>query len=120
MSLKRPAAGGESCFARFFFIRKRIDNNNGMIVYNYTGRRGYKIWINFRKIFYSAQIYYNVFAKKKGSDKMNTIFINPNTNLLEEDNYSYELQDVETPQLFRDVFPYTEVPALCIITGMYL
>ncbi len=32
------------------------------------------------------------------------------TNLLEQDPYKYELQDVHEAQLFRDIFPYTEVP----------
>ena len=32
------------------------------------------------------------------------------SNLLEQDPYKYELQDVEEPNLFRDLFPYTEVP----------
>ena len=35
---------------------------------------------------------------------------NNKTNLLEEKIYSYTLQDVEEPQLFRDVFEYTSVP----------
>lgn len=32
------------------------------------------------------------------------------TNLLEEDIYTYELHDVKKPELFRDIFPYTAVP----------
>ncbi len=35
---------------------------------------------------------------------------NNKTNLLEEKIYSYKLQDVSEPQLFRDVFEYTSVP----------
>ena len=31
-------------------------------------------------------------------------------NLLEEHIYNYELQNVETPNLYRDLYPYTEVP----------
>ena len=38
------------------------------------------------------------------------IEINKKTNLLEEEVYSYTLQDVETPQLFREVFEYSSVP----------
>ncbi len=35
---------------------------------------------------------------------------NKKTNLLEEKYYSYSLQDVEKPQLFRDIFDYESVP----------
>ena len=32
------------------------------------------------------------------------------TNLLQENDYHYTLQDVEQPVLFRDVFPYDQIP----------
>lgn len=32
------------------------------------------------------------------------------TNLLQEHDYYYNLQDVEQPVLFRDSFPYDQVP----------
>ena len=32
------------------------------------------------------------------------------SNLLEFSQYKYSLQDVETPNLYRDIYPYTEVP----------
>ena len=32
------------------------------------------------------------------------------TNLLEEENYQYSLQDVPDPILFREVFPYDQIP----------
>ena len=35
---------------------------------------------------------------------------NKTTNLLEQSLFSYELQDVENPNLYRDLFPYTEIP----------
>ena len=38
------------------------------------------------------------------------IELNPNSNLLEQDPYKYELQDVAEAQLFRDIYPYDEVP----------
>ncbi len=38
------------------------------------------------------------------------IELNPSSNLLEQDPYQYELQDVEQAQLFRDIYPYDEVP----------
>ncbi len=40
------------------------------------------------------------------------IELNPVSNLLEQDQYKYELQDVEKPQLFRDIYPYDEVPKI--------
>ena len=35
---------------------------------------------------------------------------NKHTNLLEQSQYKYSLQDVEDPNLYRDIFPYTEIP----------
>ena len=34
------------------------------------------------------------------------------TNLLEERHYKYSLQDVEDPNLFREIYPYEEVPRI--------
>ncbi len=36
--------------------------------------------------------------------------ISPKTNLLEEEQYRYSLQDVKEPILFRDIYSYSEVP----------
>lgn len=38
--------------------------------------------------------------------------ISSKTNLLEQKSYKYSLQDVEEPNLYRDVFPYTDVPRI--------
>ena len=38
------------------------------------------------------------------------IELNANSNLLEQDPYKYELQDVASPQLFRELYPYDEIP----------
>ena len=38
--------------------------------------------------------------------------ISSKTNLLEQKNYRYALQDVEDPNLYRDVYPYSEVPRI--------
>ena len=38
--------------------------------------------------------------------------ISQKTNLLEQKNYKYSLQDVDEPNLYRDLFPYTEVPRI--------
>ncbi len=35
---------------------------------------------------------------------------NPHSNLLELSQYKYSLQDVDEPNLYREIFPYTEVP----------
>ena len=43
---------------------------------------------------------------------MTDLSINSKSNLLEQDPYEYELQDVAEPQLFRGMFPYTEVPKI--------
>ena len=36
--------------------------------------------------------------------------ISKSTNLLEQKSYKYALQDVEEPNLYREIYPYTEVP----------
>ena len=41
---------------------------------------------------------------------MSEISLNKRTNLLEQDPYNYQLQDVEEPNLLREFFEYTEVP----------
>ena len=38
------------------------------------------------------------------------IELNPSSNLLEQDPYKYELQDVAQAHLFREIYPYDEVP----------
>ena len=36
--------------------------------------------------------------------------ISEKTNLLEQKSYRYSLQDVADPNLYRDIYPYTQVP----------
>ena len=43
---------------------------------------------------------------------MSEIALSDKSNLLEQDPYRYELQDVPAPELFREMFPYTEVPKI--------
>ncbi len=43
---------------------------------------------------------------------MSEIALSDKSNLLEQDPYRYELQDVQKPELFREMFPYTEVPKI--------
>lgn len=38
---------------------------------------------------------------------------NKRTNLLEQQDYVYELKNPKEPELFRDVFPYDQVPRIC-------
>jgi len=38
--------------------------------------------------------------------------INPKTNTLEQDDYTYELKNVRQPELFRDIFDYRSVPKI--------
>ncbi|MBQ3912269.1 MAG: 2-isopropylmalate synthase, partial [Lachnospiraceae bacterium] len=44
--------------------------------------------------------------------RVSTLILNPNTHLLEQDPYSYQLQDIPEPELFREIYPYTEVPKI--------
>jgi len=46
------------------------------------------------------------------SKSMPNISLSGSTNLLEFDTYEYALQNVEKPELFREMFPYTEVPKI--------
>lgn len=43
---------------------------------------------------------------------MQDINLSGKTNLLEQDPYDYELQNVAKPELFREMFPYTETPKI--------
>lgn len=38
------------------------------------------------------------------------LILSKKTNLLEQETYKYSLQDVKDPNLFRDVYSYSEVP----------
>ncbi|MGE4485540.1 MAG: 2-isopropylmalate synthase [Oscillospiraceae bacterium] len=40
------------------------------------------------------------------------LYPNPKSFLLEQDPYKYSIQDVKEPELFRDIFPYDEVPKI--------
>ncbi len=41
---------------------------------------------------------------------MPNISLSKRTNLLDFDTYEYEMQEVDRPELFREMFPYSEVP----------
>lgn len=63
-------------------------------------------------------LYYNLYKSKlytsvqftKGRGVLLMITKNRHSNLLEQHQYRYTLQDVEDPNLYRDVYPYTEIP----------
>ena len=38
--------------------------------------------------------------------------ISHKTNLLEQKSYKYQLQDIENPNLYREIFPYDEIPKI--------
>ena len=38
------------------------------------------------------------------------IYKNPHSNLIEQSQYRYSLQDVDEPNLYRDIYPYDEIP----------
>ena len=38
------------------------------------------------------------------------IELNPMSNLLEQEQYKYSLQDVSEPNLYREIYPYDEIP----------
>ena len=40
------------------------------------------------------------------------IFKNPHSNLIEQSQYSYSLQDVADPNLYREIYPYEEIPKI--------
>lgn len=44
--------------------------------------------------------------------KMNELKLNPNTNLLEKTEFKYPLQDVASPNLYRQMFNYRSVPKI--------
>ena len=44
---------------------------------------------------------------EEGADMLE---ISNKTNLLEQKSYKYSLQDVQDPNLYRDIYPYDEVP----------
>lgn len=43
---------------------------------------------------------------------MQEIKLSSKTNKLEQDPYSYQLQDIQNPELFREMFPYVETPKI--------
>ena len=45
-------------------------------------------------------------------DKNTDLHMNPNTHLLEQAEFNYILQDVESPNLYRQNFKYDEVPKI--------
>ncbi len=48
---------------------------------------------------------------------MQEITLSQRTNKLEQDPYYYRLQSVEKPELFREMFPYTQTPKIAFIVN---
>ena len=44
--------------------------------------------------------------------QMRKVYINPHNNLLSLEEKIYELVDVKDPNVFRNLFPYSEVPKI--------
>ena len=44
--------------------------------------------------------------------KEKKFFYNEKYNMIEERSYNYRLQDVDTPNLFREIFNYDEIPKI--------
>ena len=42
--------------------------------------------------------------------KNNEVKFSIKTNLLEEEPYKYDLKDLQEPNLYREIFPYYEIP----------
>ena len=53
---------------------------------------------------------YNCIHKFKKGVHAKMLEISPKTNLLEQKNYRYSLQDVDEPNLYRDIYDYESVP----------
>ena len=62
------------------------------------------------KVMYNCIIVYNYTkpSLRKGVNDM--LEISKKTNLLEQKSYKYSLQDIPEPNLYRDVYSYSEVP----------
>ena len=43
---------------------------------------------------------------------MKMIAKNPHSNLIEQSQYKYSLQDVDDPNLYRDIYPYDDIPVV--------
>lgn len=52
--------------------------------------------------------FFAILLKKR--EEIGLLEFNKKSNVLEEETYRYTLQDVAEPNLYRDIYPYTEVP----------
>ena len=55
---------------------------------------------------------YTLIQCKSRKEKWKMISKNRHSNLLEHHQYKYSLQDVDDPNLYRDIYPYTEIPKI--------
>lgn len=49
---------------------------------------------------------------QNGRSSDQQLSLNPHTHVLEEEVYHYQLQDVDEPVLYREIFPYSDVPRI--------
>ncbi len=49
---------------------------------------------------------------QEAGENVSNIAFNSKTNLIEQSVYKYSLQDVDKPNLYRELFPYSEVPRI--------
>ena len=50
---------------------------------------------------------------------MSDLALSNKTFKLEQDPYIYQLQDTPEPELFREMFPYTETPKIAFNYGVF-
>ncbi len=86
-----------------------------------------KQWVNVDKVGHAGKMYvrcggcglsflarviYNIQMMQKEDADVPKISFDNHSNLLEENTYAYEVQDVEEPNLFVEIFRYDEVPKI--------
>ena len=59
----------------------------------------------------NSQIFAYIFVYYK-EDVMREVVMNKKTNLLQLEEHFYQLVDVDEPNTFRNLFPYSEVPKI--------
>src|SRR5699024_7681508 len=75
---------------------------------NFAGYKNIKLRVDILCI-----IVYN-YTKRKGVYKMDNrkVYMNHHNNLLQLEEHMYPLVDVDKPNIFRNLFPYDEVPKI--------
>ena len=66
----------------------------------------------YQKLYTCIQSCFVSFWLDETEKGLQMIIKNKHSNLLEQHQYRYSLQDVEDPNLYRDIYPYTEIPKI--------